>query len=213
MGDIKKITKKFQKPSHPWQKERIVREKQILKDYGFKNKTEIWKVMSILGNFKKVAKELISSRTKQSEVEAVQLLQRLRRLGLLSETSMLNDILTLTDKDLMERRLQTLVFRRGFASTINQARQFITHGHIKVNGTKISSPSYLVKVAEQESIAYAPTSTLSSNEHPQRIAIQTPKKASAKKEKKPEYGRGNDARRSRRPRPKRQFSQDKRKTS
>ena len=43
---------------------------------------------------------------------------------------------------LLEMRLDTLVYRSGFAFTIRQARQFVSHGHICVNGSKINRPSY-----------------------------------------------------------------------
>ncbi|WP_138158792.1 30S ribosomal protein S4 [Peptoniphilus catoniae] len=43
---------------------------------------------------------------------------------------------------LLERRLDNLVYRMGFASSIRQARQMVTHGHIYVNGKKVNIPSY-----------------------------------------------------------------------
>ncbi len=46
---------------------------------------------------------------------------------------------------LLERRLDNVVYRLGFAFTRSQARQLITHGHITVNGRKVDIPSYLVK--------------------------------------------------------------------
>lgn len=47
---------------------------------------------------------------------------------------------------LLETRLDSLVYHAGFGITRPQARQLITHGHVKVNGRKVSVPSYLVKV-------------------------------------------------------------------
>ena len=46
---------------------------------------------------------------------------------------------------LLERRLDNVVFRLGFASSRPQARQIVRHGHIEVNGKKVDIPSYLVK--------------------------------------------------------------------
>jgi len=46
---------------------------------------------------------------------------------------------------LLETRLDNVVFRIGFATTRAFARQLVTHGHIKVNGRKVSSPSFNVK--------------------------------------------------------------------
>jgi small subunit ribosomal protein S4 len=171
MGDIKKIRKKFQKPSHPWQKERITVENALVKEYGLKNKSEIWKHASTLAKFKDVAKETISSTTKQSQKVAQDLVTKLRSLKLLTETSMLNDVLTLTEKDIMERRLQTVVCRQGLGSSMNQARQLIVHGHIKVNSRKISSPSYLVRVSEEDKITFADNSSMFAPDHSERVKI------------------------------------------
>lgn len=49
---------------------------------------------------------------------------------------------------LLERRLDNVVYRLGFASSRPQARQFILHGHISVNGKKVNVASYLVKVGD-----------------------------------------------------------------
>ena len=49
---------------------------------------------------------------------------------------------------LLERRLDNVVYRLGFASTRRQARQFVVHGHILVNGKKVNIPSYLVSVGD-----------------------------------------------------------------
>lgn len=46
---------------------------------------------------------------------------------------------------LLERRLDNIVYRLGFARTRPQARQLVRHGHIKVDGQRIDIPSYLVK--------------------------------------------------------------------
>lgn len=46
---------------------------------------------------------------------------------------------------LLERRLDNVVYRLGFATTRMQSRQFINHGHIMVNGKKVDIPSFLVK--------------------------------------------------------------------
>ncbi len=48
----------------------------------------------------------------------------------------------------LECRLDNLVYRSGFANSIRQARQMVTHGHIKVNGNKVDIPSYAVKVGD-----------------------------------------------------------------
>jgi small subunit ribosomal protein S4 len=47
---------------------------------------------------------------------------------------------------LLERRLDTIVYRAKFVPTVFAARQFVSHGHIKVNGRRVTVSSYRVKV-------------------------------------------------------------------
>jgi len=50
---------------------------------------------------------------------------------------------------MLERRLDNVVNRTGFASSRAQARQLVLHGHVSVNGKKVNVPSYLVSVGEE----------------------------------------------------------------
>lgn len=50
---------------------------------------------------------------------------------------------------LLERRLDNVVFRMGFATTRANARQFTTHGHILVDGKKVDIPSFIVKSGQK----------------------------------------------------------------
>ena len=54
---------------------------------------------------------------------------------------------------LLERRLDNVVFRMGFASTRRQARQFVGHGHVLVNGKRVDIPSYRVKIGDEISVS------------------------------------------------------------
>lgn len=152
MGSIKKQRKKFSKPGHPWQKERIAEEKEILKQYGLKRKNEIWKVDSMLKKFLHRAKTIIGEKSSQSDIEKKQLLERLHLLGLLKKDSKVEDVLNLKLKDLLERRLQTLVCRKHVAKTMKQAREFIVHEHVAVGPRKITTPNYLVSIQEEPQI-------------------------------------------------------------
>jgi small subunit ribosomal protein S4 len=49
---------------------------------------------------------------------------------------------------LLERRLATVVYRAKFAATVFAARQFVSHGHVKVNGTRVTIPSIRLKVGD-----------------------------------------------------------------
>ncbi|MFP4002085.1 MAG: S4 domain-containing protein, partial [Thermoplasmata archaeon] len=61
-----------------------------------------------------------------------------------------------------------LVYHKGLAHSANQARQFIIHGHISVNGRKVTVPSYIVNEEEESTIAYYQNSPLSDELHPER---------------------------------------------
>lgn len=179
MGDPKRQRKRYETPSHPWIKERIEREKGIMQKYALKNKKELWKHETQLRNFRRRARRLLAARGKQAEVEREQLLQRLKRLGVLPQEAHLDDVLSLTLEDILERRLQTLVFKRGFARTPRQARQLIVHGHIEINGQVIRSPSYLVLKEEEETITYVKNSPFANAQHPERMVIEQAQKGEA----------------------------------
>ena len=54
---------------------------------------------------------------------------------------------------LVERRLDNVVFRLGFASTRREARQLVSHGHFTVNGKRVNIPSYLVSTGDVIEVA------------------------------------------------------------
>jgi small subunit ribosomal protein S4 len=169
MGDPRKIHKKFSPPAHPWQRERIEIEKKLTQDYAFKNKTEIWKMTSKFKDFTYQAKKLNASHGAQAEKETKLFLARVQRLGLLKENPSLDAVLDLKVENILERRLQSLVYRQGLAKSMKQARQFITHRHITVKGKTITMPSRLVTVDEEKMINFVTSSTLSSDQHPERL--------------------------------------------
>ena len=49
---------------------------------------------------------------------------------------------------LLERRLDAVVYRSKFVPTPFAARQFVNHGHVKVNGRRVNIPSFLVKAGD-----------------------------------------------------------------
>ncbi|MEM4251575.1 MAG: S4 domain-containing protein, partial [Candidatus Bathyarchaeia archaeon] len=59
-------------------------------------------------------------------------------------------------KDILERRLQTITFRKGLAKSIQQARQLVTHGHVQLGARSISIPGYLVSRVEEPNIRLSP---------------------------------------------------------
>ncbi len=172
MGDPKRIRKKYETPSNPWQKSRIVDEKELIKRFGLKNHRELWKLKTFVSKQRKEVMRLIPLKTEQAEKEKKQLMDKLIRLGLLSKDAELTDILNLSAEDALNRRLQTLVFKKGLARTIKQARQMIVHGHIVVNGVSVTSPSYIVPVDEESGIDFKVNSPFYSEDHPERIGVK-----------------------------------------
>jgi len=61
-----------------------------------------------------------------------------------------------------------MVFHKGLARSVNQARQFIVHEHIMVGNRSVSSPGYHVPIADEGSLAFVPNSTLGNTAHPER---------------------------------------------
>ncbi len=181
MGDPKKPKKKYATPMHPWQSDRIEEEKKLKKEYGLKNNREIWKMKTILRNFYAQVKKSIAVTGAKTETEL--LLARLARLGLIKQTAKLDDVLGLTINDVLNRRLETVVFKKGFARTCKQARQFILHGHVLVGGKKLTSPSHLVTVDEEARIEFMPTSSLADPEHPERAPKAAAPKSAAKEQR------------------------------
>ena len=174
MGDPRKQRKKYSGPQHPWNRKRIGEERVLVEDYGLKNKKDLWKVTSKLTHFKKQAKALIVRRGEQAESEKRLFLEKLHRLNLVGATATIDDVLGLAVRDILERRLQTLVMRKGLAQSAKQARQFIVNGHISVNGQTMTVPSYLVPIAFGDAITFSTRSDLSDPEHPVRQVKKEP---------------------------------------
>ncbi len=185
MGDPKKQRKKFETPRFPWRTDVLETELKLLGQYGLRNKKEIWRHKTVLSKHRGIARSLLGMSVEERRKPEKQLLDRLHRLGILPETSVLDDILVLSVEDILERRLQTLVFQKGLAKSIHQARQLITHGHVAIAGRRVSSPSYLVLKEEEAKITYAPTSPLSTPNQPLRksIAVSAKAKSAVEEEK------------------------------
>jgi len=115
---------------------------------------------TMLGNWRNIARQSRSLTPERATEVQQTLINKLVRLGVLGPEARLEDVLLLTVEDILKRRLQTLVFEKGFAKTIYHARQLIVHGHIQVVGKKINAPSYIVKNTEEDMIGFAPNSPL-----------------------------------------------------
>ncbi|AHC50603.1 30S ribosomal protein S4 [Sulfolobus acidocaldarius SUSAZ] len=164
MGDPRKSKKKWMGPSHPWIKINLGKEQVLIGKYGLRNKKEIWIAQTMIRNFRHQARSLLALPPAERNIREKQLIQKLYRMGILEkDNSTLDDILSLTEENYLERRLQTIVYKKGLARTIYQARQLITHGHIAISGRKVTSPGYVVLRGEEDLIDYYPTSPFKQN--------------------------------------------------
>lgn len=154
MGHPRKLRKKYDTPPHPWNAERIKSENKLVSKYGLKTKKEIWKAETMVRRYRRDARFLLGLPTEQSDSERKLLLSHLMRMGLLAENAKLEDVLNLTVEDVLKRRLQTLVHQKGLSRTAKEARIFVIHGHISMDGKKVTSPSYMVKRGEENIIDY-----------------------------------------------------------
>ena len=184
MGDPKFPTKSYQTPSHPWRGDRIKAETGTCVQYGLKNKHELWKAQSVLRNLRNQSKNLqarVRVNDQQAKLEAELLLKKCAKLGLLPvEGSTLDDVLGLTENAMLDRRLQTMVLRKGLASTARQARQFIVHGHVSIDGRKVTIPGYIVNRGEEDKISFNARSPIANEMHPVRMAASDAKSEKTK---------------------------------
>ena len=173
MGHPKFPSKHYDTPSHPWQKVRIEEESGLIHQYGLRNKREIWRANTKVREMRRQARKLAAnSSDEQAQKEKKLLLAKLNRLGMLEQNSGLEDVLTMTPENVLDRRLQTQVYLQGLSSTVKQARQLIVHGHISIDGAVARVPGILVTKLQEKSISYSPTSALNSDLHPVRPGIQ-----------------------------------------
>jgi small subunit ribosomal protein S4 len=171
MGDPKKQRKKYDTPRFRWRKDILQEELKLLGQYGLRNKHELWRHKTMLSDTRGIARSLIGKTPEERVKMENELLARLKKLGVLNETAVLDNVLDLSIEDMLERRLQTLVFRKGLARTIFQSRQLITHGHVTIGNRRVTVPSYIVSKEEEEKVMYSPQSMLTNEAHPLRQAL------------------------------------------
>ncbi len=191
MGHPRRARKKYDTPLHPWNADRIKQENKLIQKYGLKNKKEIWKAETLIKSYRRDARELLGLSSEQAEFQRQQLMGHLIRFGILPETAKLEDVLNLTAEDALERRLQTMVYKKGLAYTPKEARVFVVHGHIALNNKKMNSPSYLVKKDEEEGIGYYPGSAVIKLKIPENPKKEKPKKQKSKRDSSRGRGRRN----------------------
>ena len=107
---------------------------------------EVWKAQTAIDKIREQAKNTITA----EEVDQEKLFDKLDKMGFNVEK--ISDVLALDGEDWLKRRLQTIVYEKGLASTIKEARQLVVHGHIKIGDRVVNVPSYVVRVDEEDKI-------------------------------------------------------------
>ena len=139
--------KLYVRPKKAYEKIRILEENELMNRYALKNKKEIWRTIAKVNYFRRRAKALARESGEEQQV----LFGKLKDLGL--KVNNIADVLALNIDDLLQRRLPTVVYKKGFSSTIKQARQMVVHKKILIKNRSINSPGYLVPVAEENLIS------------------------------------------------------------
>merc|ERR1711977_694938 len=148
-SQLRNFSKKSKPPRRPFEKERLDAELKIIGQFGLKNKKEIWRVRLALAKIRATARTLLTKDEKDPKriFEGQALMRRMIRYGILEEDKQrLDYVLSLSIENFMERRLQTLVFKRGLAKSIH---------HIRVGRQIVNVPSFMVRVESQPHIEFA----------------------------------------------------------
>ena len=156
MGDPKNPRKIWRKPKRPLNYDLLNEELYVLGTFGLKNKRDLWKAHTELSRVRNQARSLLALTQEVREKKEKVLMKSLIRIGLVNENSTLDDVLNLKVTDLLSRRLQTMVQKKGLIKSPYQARQAVVHGHIMIGDRVVTVPSYIIKVEEENQIHLAP---------------------------------------------------------
>ena len=143
---MKRKHKLYSRPKRPFDKARIMEEAEIKEEFGLKNKKEIWRADAKVKVMRRKAKDLI----KAEPAEQKAFFGRLNKIGM--NVNSISDVLSLDKKDYLNRRLQTIVYKKGLTSTVKTARQMIVHKKILIEGKALNIPSYIVPVELENKI-------------------------------------------------------------
>ena len=152
MGDPKTSRKAWKKPKRPLNYDLKMDELKTLGKFGLKTKQELWKTQTELSRVRLQARSLLALRQEERKRKEPILMESLTKIGLVDQSSTLDDVLNLQVNDLLSRRLQTIAQRKLFFKTPYQARQAIVHGHIMIGNDVVTIPSYVVKTEEETKI-------------------------------------------------------------
>jgi len=138
MGDIKRKRKLFSRPKKLFDRARMDEENILIKRYGLKNKREIWKAKTAVSKLRRRAKALIGADMEEQQ----SFFDKLNKMGM--KIVDVSDVLALTEENIFERRLQTMLVKKKLATTAKGARQLIVHKNVLVDGKVVNVPSFVV---------------------------------------------------------------------
>ena len=118
-------------------------ESDLLKQYGLRNKKELYKTKGLVQKYQKLNRSVDHSTLKYKSI-----CEKLIKLGIFSSAFSSQKFHTLSVNNFLERRLQTIVAKMK-AISLSNARQLIIHGKVMVNKTIKRFPCYLIRVDSQ----------------------------------------------------------------
>jgi small subunit ribosomal protein S4 len=133
--------------------QRLAEDNAMLEQYGLKNMKELWKVQTEISRIRGNARQYLTGGP-NTEGESKKLIGRLSRLGIVSAESAIDQVLDLKETAFLDRRLQSVVTRKGLARSMKQSRQLITHGFISINGKKVDRPGLMVSALAESEVGY-----------------------------------------------------------
>jgi small subunit ribosomal protein S4 len=156
MGGLRKPRKRYLdgKPKRLWNKQLLLEEMQLVGEYGLRSKRELWLARAILKRIVRRARAMLALPPEERAEAERKFKEKLYKVGFIEDPNVaLDRILSLDVRTVLERRLQTVVYRRELAKSINHARQLIVHGHVLINGRRVTSPGFLVPRELEDKIA------------------------------------------------------------
>ena len=154
-------------------------------EYGLRCKREIWRAQLALAKIRSAARKLLTLDEKDAKrmFEGDALLNRMVRYGVLSSSEKrLDAVLSLSTARFLDRRLQTMVWKKNYAKSVHHARVLILQRHIRVGKQLVNSPSFLVRNESMGHIDLALNSPFLPNGPKGRVARKAAKSKSGSSE-------------------------------
>jgi small subunit ribosomal protein S4 len=174
--------KQYSRPRKMFDAVLIKSENDLIKKYGLKSRREVWRADYTIKRIRDLAKKLITA----DEEKQKEFIERLNSKGF--SVSTIADVLALNKEDRLKRRLQSILVAKGLAKTHKQARQFITHKHVKIKGNVMSAPRHLATLEEESSVELSislPEKKILSDEEKEIINAINKNSKEAEEEEKP----------------------------